>query len=74
MKIQGTVFKEALKATAVHRGSLEQIKDVTGIFEQIAKSEELKDMWNKYQKKFTYASNITFENVLKVLKKLLMDN
>ena len=69
-----TVFKEALKATAVHRGSLEQIKDVTGIFEQIAKSEELKDMWNKYQKKFTYASNITFENVLKVLKKLLMDN
>ena len=44
------------------------------IFEQIAKSEELKDMWNKYQKKFTYASNITFENVLEVLKKLLMDN
>jgi predicted nucleotidyltransferase component of viral defense system len=69
-----TVFKEALKATAVHRGSLEQIKDVTGIFEQIAKSEELKDMWNKYQKKYTYASNITFENVLEVLKKLLMDN
>lgn len=67
-------FKEALSATAVHRGSWEQIKDVKGIFDKISKSEELRDMWNKYQKKFSYASNITFENVLEVLEKLLIDN
>ena len=68
------VFKEALRATAVHRGSLEQIKDIKVIFDQISTSEELKDMWDKYQKKFTYAKNITFENVLEVLKNILMDN
>lgn len=65
------IFKEALEATATHRGSLERIADVKGIIEQISSSEELKNMWGKYRKKFAYADNITYENVIKVLKELV---
>ena len=62
------IFQEALKATAKHRGSTEQITDVEGILKQISESEEFKEMWNKYQKKFAYASDITYEIVLEVLQ------
>lgn len=66
------IFKEALKATAKHRGSTELISDVAGILKQISESDELKDMWTKYQKKFAYASEISYEDVLIVLRKLVL--
>lgn len=65
-------FKEALKATTEHRGSTEQISDVKGILQQISESNDLKDMWMKYQKKFAYASDISYENVLEALKKIVL--
>ena len=60
-----------MKATAEHRGSIEQISDVDGILKQISESEDLKDMWRKYQKKFAYASDISYEDVLEVLRKIV---
>lgn len=64
-------FKEALKATAIHRGSLEKISDVDRIVEQISTNADVQNMWSKYQKKFSYAKDITFESIIHVLKKLL---
>ena len=66
------IYKEALKATAEHRGSVEQISDVEGILKQISESNVLKDMWMKYQKKFAYANDISYENVLEVLMKIVV--
>ena len=66
------IYKEALKATAEHRGSTEQISDVEGILKQISESDDLKDTWKKYQKKFAYASDISYENVLEVLRKIVL--
>lgn len=65
-------LKEALKATAKHRGSTEQIADVEGILKQISESGVLKDMWRKYQKKYSYASDISYEQVVEILKKFLV--
>ena len=65
------IYKEALKATAEHRGSAEQISDVEGILNQISESDKLKDMWRKYQKKFAYANDISYEDVLEVLRILV---
>ena len=64
-------LKEALKATAKHRGSAEQIADVDGILKQISESNDLKDMWEKYRKKYSYASDISYEAVLRVLKAIV---
>ena len=60
-----------LIATAEHRGSTGQITDVKGILNQIEKSTELMEMWDKYRKKFAYASDISYENVMKALYDIL---
>ena len=65
------IYKKALKATAEHRGSVEQISDVECILKQISESENLKEMWRKYQKKFVYASDISYDDVLEALKKIV---
>lgn len=62
------IFKNAIKATAEHRGSAEHIADVEEILKQIAESSELKDMWRKYQNKFAYAKDITFGSVMEIVQ------
>lgn len=41
--------REALNATAEHRGSLEKISDTEDILRQISENDDLKQMWLKYQ-------------------------
>lgn len=65
------VFAEALRATSRHRGTAEQIADVPGILHSIRQSPELRAMWNKYQKQFGYAQNITYEQILDVVQDLV---
>lgn len=65
------VFADALKATATHRGTAEQIADVTAILHNIEESPELKIMWDKYRKQFAYAADIEYEQIMTVLKTLL---
>ena len=69
-KYDKEVFKEALKATSLHRGSAEKIADVNGIIEQISSSVDLRNMWMKYQKKFTYAEDISFDNIVSIIENL----
>lgn len=69
-KYNPAVFKDALKATAKHRGTTEQIADVEGILQSITESPELLAMWEKYQKQFRYAKGIAFEGILSVVRKL----
>ena len=38
------IYKEALEATARHRGSTKQISDIEGILKQISESNDLKEM------------------------------
>ena len=64
------IFLKALEATAIHRVSSEQIVDKTGIIEKLSASEELIQMWEKYRKKFSYASEIQYADVMDVLIKM----
>lgn len=66
------IFIKALNATALHRGSLEKIADVNEIIKQLSFSAGLNDMWVKYQKKFAYAKDITYADVMDVLKQLFL--
>ena len=70
-KYNKEVFKEALKATALHRGTVEKISNVDEILMQISLNSELKSMWEKYQKKFPYAKDISYENIMSVLKDMI---
>ena len=70
-KYDKVIFKEALKATAIHRGSLRKIADINGIIEQISSNIDLKNMWEKYQKKFVYAREISYESIIDTLETIL---
>lgn len=70
-KFDKAVFEDALKATANHRGTTRQIKDIPGILQNIEESPELKTMWERYRKQFAYAADIEYEQIMNVLKTLL---
>ena len=65
------MFADALKATADHRGTTQQISDVPDILHNIEESPELKTMWDKYRKQFSYAKDITYEQIMDSIKTLL---
>lgn len=71
-KFDKTVFAKALSATANHRGTTQQIADVPGILHNIEESPELKLMWDKYRKQFAYAKDISFEQIMGIVKELLL--
>ncbi len=70
-KFDKAVFADALKATAAHRGTAQQIADVPAILHNIEESPELKTMWDKYRKQFAYAADIEYNQIMTVLKTLL---
>ena len=73
-KFDNAVFADALSATAKHRGTTEQIADVPSILYNIEESPELKTMWDKYRKQFSYAKDITYEQIMDSIKTLLKYN
>ena len=70
-KFSKPVFTEALNATAKHRGTDQQIQDISSILSNIEESPELHVMWDKYRKQFAYAADIQYEQIMTVLKALL---
>ncbi|MGN0334767.1 MAG: hypothetical protein ACI4DV_03775 [Lachnospiraceae bacterium] len=52
---------------------VETIDDVNGIMAQISSSDDLKNMWDKYQKKYAYAKEITYENVMDVSRNVVVN-
>jgi len=47
------------------------ITDQAGILFRIAESEDLQEMWEKYRKRFSYAKDIEYADVMQALKNLL---
>lgn len=70
-KFEKAVFADALKATANHRGTAQQIEDVPGILQNIEESPQLKTMWDKYRKQFAYAADIEYGQIMAVLRSLV---
>lgn len=64
-------FKKALAATAEHRGSADRIADTESIINLISDSSNMQDLWMKYQKKFIYAKDISYQNIIEMMKALV---
>ena len=43
-----------------------------GILERIAESKDLQAMWLKYQKRFSYAGDIEYADIINALRELLL--
>ena len=70
-KFDKLVFADALRATAAHRGTTQQISNVPEILQNIEESPELKAMWDKYRKQFAYAADIEYDQIMAVLRSLM---
>ncbi|MDR2672065.1 MAG: nucleotidyl transferase AbiEii/AbiGii toxin family protein [Coriobacteriales bacterium] len=58
------LLAEAMAATAAHRGTTEQISDIPGLLHAIFENKDLQAMWQKYQRQFSYASDIDWEKIM----------
>jgi predicted nucleotidyltransferase component of viral defense system len=64
------VLGAALQATAQKRGTEYHLKDVQAIFDEIQNDSNMKAQWKLYQKKFSYAADISWETVMDSVREL----
>jgi predicted nucleotidyltransferase component of viral defense system len=65
------IFHQALSATSAHRKTTEKISNEPEILKSIEESPILRNQWEKYQREYSYAKDITFEDTLQAIKDLM---
>ncbi len=63
-------FRAALQKTVEKRGTSEQMGDMADAIQTVAKSPIILDLWQRYQKKYNYAADVTWEMAVAVVQKL----
>ncbi|MGI6094927.1 MAG: nucleotidyl transferase AbiEii/AbiGii toxin family protein [Lachnospiraceae bacterium] len=63
-------LKEAFLATSKKRNSVQLIADGNRILKEIENSEVMQRLWKSYQKKFSYAEDISWKMVMDSIEKL----
>ena len=66
-------FKEAFLATSKKRNSIQLIAEGNRILKEIEDSEVMQELWKGYQKKFSYAEDISWERVMVSIEKLFAE-
>lgn len=64
------VLEEALQATAKKRGTDYHLKDAQEIFDEVQNDSNMQKLWMSYQKKFSYAADISWEMVMESAREL----
>jgi len=64
------IFKTALKKTTETRGTAEKIMDIDNVIQTIASNQTMISLWQNYQNKYIYATNVSWEVVIDALKRL----
>lgn len=69
--IDAKILKLAFEATCSKRVTENLQNDATDILTAVEEDEQLHTLWKSYQKKYSYAANIRFEDIMKSIKLLL---
>lgn len=64
------ILGEALQATARKRETEYHLKDAEKIFEEVQEDSGMEKLWKAYQKKFSYAADISWKMVMESVRKL----
>lgn len=64
------VLGEALQATARKRETEYHLKDAQEIFDEVQSDSGMEKLWKSYQKKFSYAADISWETVMESVREL----
>lgn len=68
--INALIFRDALKATAISRGTIKFLKNGKEVIEEVLSDDILKSHWIRYQKKYDYAKDVSWKMVSKSLEEL----
>lgn len=68
--LESSVLHDALTATSHKRGTNEQLADALAEFDDVERSPVMKKLWVAYQKKFSYAAEISWEEIMKSVREL----
>lgn len=66
------VLHNAIVATAKKRGTEDKIAEAKEIFLDVKQSNEMQKLWKSYQKKFSYAEDIPWEQVIESVNSVYM--
>lgn len=66
--IDNEVLKLAIINKFKERGTYNYLKTLDEQIKNIEKSKELKEIWENYKRKFSYAKEITYENTIEIIK------
>ena len=69
--IDAGILKNAIEATTKRRGTFELLFDSSQIINTIESSIIMQDLWRRYQKKYNYAADIEWMDVIEELKVLI---
>lgn len=64
------VLGEALQATAKKRETEYHLKDAQEIFDEVQRDSNMERLWKSYQKKFSYAADISWEMAMESVREL----
>lgn len=64
------VLREALSATANKRGTEYHLDDAAVIFDEVQYDSTMQNLWKSYQKKFSYAEEVSWEMVISAVRQL----
>lgn len=68
--LDAQVLHDALQATAKKRGTERYLSDAADIFNEVQNDSSMQKLWNAYQKKFSYAEDISWDMVMESIKEL----
>ena len=69
-QLDPAILKSAFNATCAKRGTVNLVKDIIGIIPSIETDNHLRSLWIAYQRKYPYASDMSYEAVTDSLKAL----
>ena len=64
------VLHDALLATAHKRGTDRHLAEAAQIFDEVENSPIMQGLWTAYQKKFSYASDLSWDTIMEAVRKL----
>ena len=73
-EINATTLEAALKATAAKRKTTNQLSRAETILTLLDSSDEMKKAWKQYQKAASYAAEISWQDVMRSVRKLCNDS
>jgi len=64
-------FVVALRLTCEHRQTVDVLSDARGRVERIAKSDALRELWERYRRQYSFAAPLSFDDVCDVVRNLI---